>query len=529
MLKRTVCFCCGAALLLLLAALPVFGRPAAEAPKELVELKVAYWGYTQENANALADSKVYQWIVDNLKIKIIPTNMNGDVNKYTLDMSSGTPSDIYHIYWAGGAGGGMTFGKKASGEGLLKEMGQLVLKDPKRWPVLNQIFNEKMCKFLNYSYTGDTNRYDMLYCLEYYKTVWGGLMYNMKWLNAHGLKMPNTYAEFIQLLRDIKKADPKVIPYGFIACSGNCLAFEFTKTFFNTHGNLHLETILPWPTMNDKWVMMAVNPKMKEVWKEVAGYYKEGLIDQEAITKDTWAFLDPDFASGKTIVMNANGPGRFDGGMMNWVLSSMQKFDPTAKMSDIAYNPHPLTGTDNGVQNTMDWPYNINYIYMIYEGCKNPDRALDFLEFVMSDKGKIMALYGIEGVQWKKGTNAKLYDFERIGDEWMKEIQPFAGAAVTKDNIGYYVHPLMPTSAQGKWYLIERNGGWINSAINAPNPYYENAVSDEIKNYLKPIEANWYKESFIELPIYTRYVYSADEQPMYPSATTSPTGIIPRG
>ncbi|MFD0715841.1 extracellular solute-binding protein [Paenibacillus sp. GCM10027626] len=493
---------------MLLLALTAFGCSKNDPPAEKgngeegtqtpgnkqVSLTMFQQGINLDNIAGIKNDPVKNF-VDN-KFNLNLELLTGDMEKIKLLLSTDQSPDIVSLpFWWTGAS---QLYKDGAKEGMFVDIGDIVAKNPGKYPVLAKLIKDKDFKYFNQQYTGDPNKTYGVWIGSNAINVNGSPLFNMRILNELHLALPTTVDEFIQVLREIKQGKPNMIPFGYLNYKGTNFPLELDQIFFNTNG-----TTASGMSLNEqgKWVDNAINPENKKIWKLLQDLYKEGLFDKEAFSKDNYYHGTNDFAQQKTAVITTALPNSNDG-MYKWMFTEFAKANPGATSKDVQLLPHPLTGP-GGQEVVEASAFNINDVIFIPKSSKDPERALAFVEWALSSEGQASKYYGIEGVHHTKDAagNRQLIDpseWKKVTDVWNMNGE----------------HGLMyglTYSADNGMFDYEKYG-WMEAHKNAVrNIIPERAGITEESTYAKGIIATWQKEVYKELPFYYNTPSLSDE------------------
>jgi len=468
-------------------------------PKVDVSLELVFLPTTlaeDQSSNVIA-----KYIEDkfNVSLKFKPS----DAEKQRLHLSTGQAADIISLApWLGTT----DLITKGVEEEIFVDIGKLVNAEPGRYPTLAKMFKEPLYQYFNGYYYGKPKEFYSMYALDYTRNVAGAPIYNKKIMDELGLKIPKTVDEFVEYLRTVKAKKPNIIPFFFRNDKGSWLtgsSGEINQIFFQTYG-LNASSVQK--DKDGKWRDTSIDEANKVVWKRLAGMYAEGLIDQEVFTKEADTFMANDFVTGKIAVAVSHLPN----GNPNSALYPYDEFkkgnpdiDPATFLDYVVYQPEPLTGPA-GHGKTRAVAKSVPFCSFITSTCKNPDRALDILNWIISDEGQTVLNYGIEGVHYKsldaKGRVVG-YNLEKFKE----------------DNMGWGFGGLtfgfLLLSGSGTRYLPDRYG-WSESVMHNEN-LAEGGFSTELpKNladYGTEIYNKWSTQCYEELPTYYNYISFTDE------------------
>ncbi|SFS46118.1 ABC-type glycerol-3-phosphate transport system, substrate-binding protein [Paenibacillus sp. BC26] len=233
------------------------------------------------------------------------------------------------------------------------------------------------------------------------------VQFRQDWLDKMSLPHPKTLDEFHDTLKAIVEKDPdgngKADTFGFITnkpVAGDALtAFDFVLYAYG----------LPYAdyALNDKGEVIPrfEDPAFKKGIEELRKWYEEKLIDPEYIIYDR-PTKEQKFFQSKAGVMD--GPlfrhvSRVEG--------SLQQVNPDGKLG---FAPPPA-GPD-GKQGMATRPKTALFT-AVTNKAKNPEKAAEFIEFMLSKEGRELLQLGIEGVHYtKQGDQITYNEAEREKD-----------------------------------------------------------------------------------------------------------------
>lgn len=233
------------------------------------------------------------------------------------------------------------------------------------------------------------------------------LQFRQDWLDKLGLKPPQTLEELHSALKAVVEKDPdgngKADTYGFITNKPNAgdalTAFDFV---FYAYG-------LPYGdyAKDDKGNVIPKfeHPAFKKGLADLRKWYDEKLIDPEFIVYDR-PTKEQKFFQSKA--------GFMDGPLFRHVSrieGSLQQVIPTGKLGYTA----PPAGPE-GKQGMATKPKNALFT-AVTKKAKNPQKAAQFIEFLLSKEGRDLLQLGIEGVHYtKQGDKISYNEPEREKD-----------------------------------------------------------------------------------------------------------------
>lgn len=332
----------------------------------------------------------------NTKIEIVSIPSDQFANKLNLMMASGEYFDLATV------DPGKTLNEWAKNDLILPY--DEYLKSGK-YPHINAIVNSEVYK--GFKIDGKS----------YYKPLglapmqWGWII-RTDWLENLGLSMPTTLEEFYNVAKAFKEKDPdkngKNDTYGvYTRASGMSdpsitQLGQFISRSFAVAGRTD-----NWVTQKDGSITRyEVSPQAKES----AAFFRK-LLKEELINKD-WLSLKPDGAQGPE--SDDFGAGKY--GMTattkpDLFLEKAKTVNPNAK---IAYLP-PLKGAD-GV------PANLGHSGGFWRGnvipktSKNPEKALELMEYTLTKEGRELTEFGIKGTHFtdvKEENGSRVYTINK--------------------------------------------------------------------------------------------------------------------
>ncbi|TVY07807.1 extracellular solute-binding protein [Paenibacillus cremeus] len=233
------------------------------------------------------------------------------------------------------------------------------------------------------------------------------VQFRQDWLDKLGLQPPKTLDEFYSALKAVVEKDPdgngKADTYGYVTNKPNAgeplTAFDFV---FYAYG-------LPagdW-AQDDKGNLIPKfeHPAFKKGLADLRKWYAEKLIDPEFIVYDR-PLKEQKFFQSKA--------GFMDGPLFRHVSrieGSLQQVIPTGKLG---YAPPPA-GPD-GKQGMATKGKNALFT-AVTKKAKNPQKAAQFIDFLLSKEGRDLLQLGIGGVHYtKEGDKINYNEAEREKD-----------------------------------------------------------------------------------------------------------------
>lgn len=208
-----------------------------------------------------------------------------------------------------------------------------------------------------------------------------GMIIRKDWLDDLNLPVPETIDEWYTTLKAFKEKKGASAPLAF-----NMSAFykqNVLESAFGTSASFYVD--------GKKIKFGPLNDGYKDFVKEMAKWYKEGLIDMNVASSDA-AALDAKILNNET------------GATYGYTSSGIGKY-MNAKGDD---NPMELVAAPYPVLKKGDAPKQYGKMVTPYSTmaaisatCKNPELALRWLDYAYTEKGYLANSYGIEGVTYK--------------------------------------------------------------------------------------------------------------------------------
>lgn len=242
------------------------------------------------------------------------------------------------------------------------------------------------------------NPKDKVYGLPYYITeARDSLMIRKDWLDKLGLKAPTNTDEFLEVAKAFALKDPD--GNGQADTSG--FSFSIINNKFANGGADFLLGAFglgnEWAEKNGQLVPMQVQTEeLKALMSFLKKAYAEGALDKDFPTnkvKDPVAKLESGKAGITTVVPNevylTNVP-------------TLKKLVPAAELVQLLPPKGPT-----GLQATHTMPVTNKIVINAKIDPAKQQRALKFLDYLLSDEGYDLIKHGIEGVHYKKTADGK--------------------------------------------------------------------------------------------------------------------------
>lgn len=247
--------------------------------------------------------------------------------------------------------------------------------------------------------------------------AWGPVI-RTDWLEKLGLDMPETIDDFYNVVKAFAEADLDGTDAGGVDIriggaqnDGSTLGiFGYIQRAFNLNpGDFNF-------IENDDGTLSLWNTTegAKEAAKFIRKLMNEGLLNYDFATmpqeSDQGRYAD-DFAAGRLGIGWTSNPGLF--------MEKLKAANPDATM---AYLP-PVTANSSVPKNSGGgvgyW-----YVHAIPKTCENPARVMEVLEYGLTNEGRELTLFGIEGIHWtdrvinEDGSRVYTIDRDECAKDW---------------------------------------------------------------------------------------------------------------
>ncbi len=281
------------------------------------------------------------------------------------------------------------------------------------YPLCESVVNADICKEL-------ANPSDGLHYGKAMATptnAWGPVI-RTDWLEKLNLEMPETIDDFYNVVRAFAEADLDGTDAGGIDMriggaqnDGSALGiFGYIQRAFNLNpGDFNF-------IENDDGTLSLWNTSegAKAAAEFIRKLLAEGLLNYDFATmpqeSDQGRYAD-DFAAGRLGIGWTSNPGLF--------MEKLKAANPDATM---AYLP-PVTANGSVPKNSGGgvgyW-----YVHAIPKTCENPARVMEVLEYGLTNEGRELTLFGIEGVHWtdrvinEDGSRVYTINTEECAKDW---------------------------------------------------------------------------------------------------------------
>ena len=398
--------------LCLLLCLPVLAASAETAdPVELV-LALPYQDdsilstLNRDNNDALA------CIYENTGVSLTVRSYDDLYNTLMLMFAAGTEPDIVAVgSWISGANELFTM---LIEQDAIVDFTDVIAASPDRWPLISSFMQEGIWKTMNRNLFGDENKNFATYSMDGSINTGGAMVYYMPYLEKVGYtadNLPTTLDELHELLTAIKNADVDgngvvgdTIPLVMNSYQGTTIGG--LDYFWLTRGITSLFNVQVEYYDHDSYVFYPTREETKDVHRDIARYYSEGLLDAEFLTREQYANWTLG-AAGQAAVISSGFPnveGTFYGGLYEQMAQGGM---PLSGPEDLVMDARSFVGENGETYRDFMVPGDCGARTVISHNCDNVEAALDVLEFLYSEKGQQLIFFGLEGISFEKDENGE--------------------------------------------------------------------------------------------------------------------------
>lgn len=314
----------------------------------------------------------------NTRIEIVTAPWDQCWNKLNLIMSSGERLDLIN------ADGQQSPYVKWAREGMVYALDPLI--DKEKHPYCYKVVHSQSFKpFLidgkSYYVVGTHHGQDLAFYIR------------KDWLDKLGLKMPETLEEYYEVAKAFRDRDPDENGKDdTIACQVSMLdvdEYEYFDPFIRGYGGSaggFFKDLTP--DSNGRLIDNSITDNTKEAFKYINKLYREKLINTDFTTIK-------DISSANSKYLFANKAGSVWTSRVGEFEENIRKVDPNASLVPV---PKPLTAEGRTLLKSQGHAYWL--LVGVPKTSRNPQKAIDFLEYCNSEEGRKLLVCGIEGVHY---------------------------------------------------------------------------------------------------------------------------------
>lgn len=307
-----------------------------------------------------------------------------------------------------------------------------------------------------------------------------GFFIRTDWLKKLGLETPKTVDELYTVLKAFKEQDPNKngeadeIPF-FVRQEGVTDLYQLFGADYS------------W-SEDESGVLQygVIQPEYKEAVKQIAKWYKEGLIDKEIFTRGQ---------NAREQLLSNN-----TGGMTHDWFSTTGSYNDTYKNSITGFEFMPILppADVNGVVKEVRSRAPLHgYAWGISKDNKKIETTIKYFDFWMSDQGRKLNAYGVEGVHHTvnngeiKFTDTVLNSTEGVPSYMRNQGQVEIGTVGSID-----AELMGMNEIARKGFIAYKEGGFVKKQFpsmtwNDEEKKVIDAVSTNITTYVREQEQKW--------------------------------------
>lgn len=250
-----------------------------------------------------------------------------------------------------------------------------------------------------------------------------GYVINQDWLDNLGLEVPTTIDEYYEVVKAFKEQDPdgngQDDTFGFyVAEERGSNTFGYIGRGFANSGNWGGD----WVALEDGTITQyGMSDYARETYRFLSKCYDEELFNRGFVNElDAFGKVEDLFLQQKIGITDLSQPATL-----------INKMEEAGVEMNVTYLP-PLTV--NGEQGFL--PHSGGYwsFHLIPRTCQDPYRVLDIMEWALTEEGRAMTMFGIEGLHWD--------GYETIGETRVYNINKEEMSADWNTNDYGYLYPL---------------------------------------------------------------------------------------
>lgn len=487
-----------------------------QAELEEIDVIIAIYNQEKEAIERYANNDndpIIAYIGDLFKMNIsIWTEANEDSTaKLRLQFSTGTAPDISLVQ-------DINFYKELFEQDALYNIGETVFADQERYAALNMIMSDDFYKVQNANNNGDENNYTCLYGLGGTKTVLGGSpIFYWPYFEAAGVTaLPTTIDEFIAALRAVHTTDVDgngvvgdTIPWMPQTYKGGRTEWSFDTMFFKPEGTRYQGFQVDYET-GESYQYYTVDQRNVAIFQRISAMYQEGLIDQEFLTREGNAGFDY-IAAGQTASISYSFPHQNNGTHYNLVWQRFLDSEFTngeITVDELRMLDEPLESKTSTIKyqgQGLGVPDRI----VIPLTCENPERMIDLLNYLYTDKGQDVLAFGVPGEMFEYDASGKP-QFTSTG---ASAYQQLSARYYSGDPEFFYWIPLgMITDVNMGYHQYESAGSWTAGTLGYDKVSITRKTLNEGQTYAGQLAQRWIDQYYIEMPTYFYRVSVTDTE-----------------
>lgn len=290
--------------------------------------------------------------------------------QFNLIIASGEYPDIFVDMWTDYTGGGA----KALSDEVIISLNTLIDEHAPNIKAALEEYPDSFRYVTNEK--GEIYGVPMVFTNKMQQVTWG-VNLRKDWLDELGMEIPDTVDEYYQALKEFKEVKGATSPFTITfehLKNSNFLAgaYGVSNSFYQEGGEIKYGPI---------------QPGYREYLKTLNQWYQEGLLDQD------FATIDANTRGAKMLNEQAGmswAPSK--GGVAAWN-QGLQEKNPDAEMIGA---PYAALNEGETVKFGQLNPCG-SMSGAISSTCEDPVKAIEFLDYMYSDEGRMLLNFGIEG------------------------------------------------------------------------------------------------------------------------------------
>lgn len=248
-------------------------------------------------------------------------------------------------------------------------------------------------------------------------------------LAENDYKIPYTLEEYTQMIRDYMEAHPTINGRNVIGISISCTDWHWYTTLSDPAG-----FIANGSTDDGQWIVDADNnvsykhaaEGQKEYFQWLNQMYAEGILDPDFATQTHEDYIEK-IASGRVL-------GLLDA---DWDYATAESSLKSEGQYERTYAGLPVTMDESVICATLQTQnLAVGWGIGITKACKDPVRAVQFLDWMCTEEAQILTNWGIEGVNYFYDENGVRYRTPEEVKASETDINYSEGSGV-----GFHVYP----------------------------------------------------------------------------------------
>jgi putative aldouronate transport system substrate-binding protein len=237
------------------------------------------------------------------------------------------------------------------------------------------------------------------------------------WLDKLGLKIPQSYDEYVKVLKAFRNDDPdgngKKDTYGFsTAAAGAGIGTEWPE--FQKNG-----LVFPRQIENNKYVDMQLDPRDQGVLEDIIKLINDDVVDPDWFLNKSPQHLEKAIQGKVGVVLSTDPFVAYDSNLQGLQKRTKQLF-PNANWVPFTMFPGKPLSTEAGPGNRGPWLFPKK---TIDNSPEKVERSNQILEWMTGEEGYLLTHYGIEGKHYtrngktiKQNVDAYDADITKQGD-----------------------------------------------------------------------------------------------------------------